>query len=293
MKTSLHRIYTQDGLELHGLLYKPDFDTKTVVAHVHGMAGNFYENKFLDSLAEALTKNSVAFCPFNNRGNGHITTFVKKVNNKIDYIRVGNVYEKFEDCLIDIKAHVDFLENQGFTNIYLCGHSLGAPKVVYYLGKSQDKRIKSLILLSPADMLGLARDNKQRFEEEIAEARKLAKEGKSDNLLSREVWDEYPISANTYLNLFDDVSEAGVLNFHKPDDEFKVLSSIPQPIFAVMGRKDDVLIIPIEKIMGTIKKKATSSQKCEYEILGDATHDYRGFEQRLADVVLNWIKSLN
>jgi pimeloyl-ACP methyl ester carboxylesterase len=292
MKMSFHRIYTQDGLELHGLLYKPDFDTKSVVAHIHGMAGNFYENKFLDSLAEILTNNNIAFCPFNNRGNGHITTFIKKVNDKIDYIRVGNAYEKFEDCLIDIKAHIDFLENQEFTNIHLCGHSLGAPKVVYYLGKSQDKRIKSLILLSPSDMLGLVRDNKQRFEEEIIEARKLVKEGKGNILLSKEVWDEYPISANTYLNFFDDDSEADVLNFHKPDDEFKILSLISQPIFAVMGRKDDVLIVPIEEIMETIKKKATSSQKCEYEILGDATHDYRGFEQQLAEAVLNWIKKL-
>ena len=286
MKTLFQRITTEDGLELHGLLYEPDEGRKTVVAYVHGMAGNFYENKFLDNLAKTLTKNGIAFSPFNNRGNGHITTFIKKVNNKIDYVRIGNVHEKFEDCLIDIKAHVDFLEKQGFTNIHLCGHSLGTPKVIYYLGKSQDKRIKSLILLSPSDMLGLARDNKQRFEEEITEARELVKKGKGDNLLSKEVWDEYPLSANTYLNLFDDNSEDGVLNFYKPDDKFKILSSISQPIFSVMGRKDDVLIIPIEKIMETIKNKATSSQKCEYEILSDATHDYGGFERQLAETVL-------
>jgi len=292
MKTSFQRITTEDGLELHGLLYEPDEGSKTVVAHVPGMAGNFYENKFLDSLAKTLTKNGIAFSPFNNRGNSYITTFTKKVNDKIDCVKVGSAYEKFEDCLKDIKAHIDFLENQGFSNIHLCGHSLGTPKIVYYLGKSQDKRIKSLILLSPSDMLGLARGNKQRFEEEIAEARKLVKEGRGSNLLSREVWDEYPISASTYLNFFDDYSETGVLNFHKPDDKFKVFSSIPQPIFAVMGRKDDVLIVPIEKIMEMIKKNARSSQKCEYEILGDSAHNYMGFEQQLADTVLRWTRNL-
>jgi pimeloyl-ACP methyl ester carboxylesterase len=291
MKTSFHRIYTNDGLELHGLLYKPDNESRTVLAQVHGMAGNFYENKYLDSLANTLTRNNIAFSPFNNRGNGHITTFVKRNNDKIEYVKAGNAHERFEDCLIDIKSHIDFLESQGFTNIHLSGHSLGAPKVVYYLSKSQDKRIKSLILLSPADMIGLVKDNEQRFKEEITEAEKLVKEGNGNSLLSREVYDEYPISANTYLNFFGNDSKIGVLNFHKKEDEFKALSLINQPMLTVMGRKDDVLIVPIEEIMETIKKKAISSRKCEYNILGEATHDYRGFEQELANSVLDWLKN--
>ncbi len=291
MKTSFHRIYTNDGLELHGLLHEPNNESRTVLAQVHGMAGNFYENKYLDSLADTLTKNNIAFSPFNNRGNGHITTFVKKNNDKIEYIKAGNAYERFEDCLIDIKSHIDFLESQGFTNIHLSGHSLGAPKVVYYLAKSQDKRIKSLILLSPADMVGLIKDNEQSLKEETIEAERLLDQGKGNNLLSKEIWDEYPISANTYLNFFGNDSEIGVLNFHKKDDDFKALSLIKQPIFTVMGRKDDVLIVPIEEIMKTIKEKAISSQKCEYNILGEATHDYRGFEQGLADCVLDWLIS--
>ena len=87
-------------------------------------------------------------------------------------------------------------------------------------------------------------------------------------------------------------TKIGVLNFNKPEDEFKDLSLINQPIFTVMGKKDDVLIVPIEKIMETIKEKAVSSQKCEYDILGEATHDYREFEQELADSVLNWLKKI-
>ncbi len=289
MKTSLQRIYAEDGLELHGLLYKPDSDSKTVVAHVHGMAGNFYENNFLDFLAKTLTENNVAFCPFNNRGKGNMSTFVRKINDKIQYPVIGNVYEKFEECILDIKAHVDFLENQGFTNIHLMGHSLGVPKVVYYLGKSQDERIKSLILLSPADMLGLIREKKEIFNKGILIAKNMISEGRGNDLIPKKVWDEYCLSANTYVNFFDDNAETGVLNFHNQNDEFKILSQILQPIFTVMGRKDDVLIIPIEKIMNMIKEKAKCSKKCEYEILGDATHDYKEYEQQLADTVLNWV----
>lgn len=135
MKTSLQRIYTKDNLELHGLLYEPMKATKTVVAFVHGMAGNFYENKFLDHLAKKLTDNNIAFCPFNNRGNGQITMFLKKTKEGIKYEVIGNSYENFEECLIDIEAHINFLEKQGFQNIHLCGHSLGAPKATYYGSK--------------------------------------------------------------------------------------------------------------------------------------------------------------
>jgi len=291
MKASFHRIYTEDKIELHGLLYEPDSETKTVVAQVHGMGGNFYQDNFFDASAKVLSENNIAFSPFNNRGNGLITTF-KKFNKDIDYIRFGTARERFKDCILDIKAHLDFLENQGFTNIHFCGHSLGASKVVYYQAKTQDKRVKSLILLSPPDLPGLVRDYyKEKFKQIITVAEKLIEEGKGDELMPIEVWDEYPITANTYLNLFGDNSEAAIFNFHNPRDEFKILSQVSCPIFTVMGRKDDVLIIQIEDIMKIIQEKAKSSPRCEYKILGNATHEYRGYEQQLAEAILNWIKS--
>jgi len=291
MKTSFHRIYTKDKLELHGLLYQPDRKVKTALAHVHGMARNFYENRFLDSLAKILTQNDIAFSPFNNRGNGHLITLVKKINKKFEYVKIGNAFERFKDCILDIKAHLDFLENRGFNNIHLSGHSLGTCKATYYLAKTQDKRVKSLILLSPSDMLGLVREDKKRFKKDIDTAKKMIKKKRGDKLMPQEVWDEYPMCANTYFDLFGNNSLAAIFNFHNPSDKFKILSQISCPIFAIMGKKDDVLIVPIEKIMKIIKEKATSSPQCKFKILGNATHDYRGYEKELAKNILNWIKS--
>lgn len=291
MEISLHKIYTDDGLELSGVLYRPEKETKIAVAHVSGMAGDFYSHKYLDVIAKNLTENNIAFCPFNNRGSGYITYLFKKTNNEIKTIRFGAAEEKFEDCILDIKAHLNFLENQGFSEIHLQGHSLGAPKVAYYQVKTQDKKVKSLILLSPPDMLRLVREDEKRFKEDIETAERMIKEGNDDKLMPRDVWDEHPITARAYFNLFGDNSEAAIFNFYNPDDEFKILSQVSCPIFTIMGRKDDVLVISIEDIMRIIKEKAKSSPRCEYEILGDATHDYREFEQRLADTVLKWIKS--
>ncbi len=291
MRTSLQRIYTKDNLELHGLLYQPDRKNKSVLAFVHGMGGNFYENKFLDSLAKDLTDNNIAFCPFNNRGNSFMTDFLKKTKKGIGFVTIGDAYERFEDCLLDIKAQIDFLERQGFSNIHLSGHSLGAPKIAYYAAETRDKRIKSLIFISPSDMLGSVREEPKRFKEDIAVARRMIKQKKGNQLMPRRVWDEYPITANTYLSIFGDESKAGVFNFYNPEYGFKTLSQIDCPIFTAMGRKDDCLLMPIEKMMRTIKEKAKASPRCEYQIIGQAPHTYRGFEGQLTKAVLGWIKS--
>ena len=290
MKTSLHRIIAKDGLGLQGILYEPEQKTDTVLAHVHGMGGNFYENKFLDALAETLTDNGIAFCPFNNRGNGFITEFVKSVDDKKDYIRIGNSFEKFEDSLIDIDAHIGFLEEQGYKNIHLSGHSLGAPKVAYFSSQPDRRKLESVIFISPSDMLGLVREEKQRFEEDIKTAQEMISNGKGGEIMQKQVWDSYPISANTYIDLFGDKSLAAIFNFHNKDLGFDVLSKIKIPIFTSMGGKDDVLVIPIEDIMKIIKEETNSSSKVEHEIVGDAGHDYFGYEQDLANAILGWVK---
>ena len=48
MIQELIKLKTEDNIELTGLLYKPKEETKKIVVHVHGFAGNFYENSFVD-----------------------------------------------------------------------------------------------------------------------------------------------------------------------------------------------------------------------------------------------------
>ena len=289
MKTSFHRIYTPDGLELHGLLYEPEQTTKAVLLHVHGMAGNFYENKFVDALAKTVTDSGIAFCAFNNRGAEFFKDFVRL--DQSSFARVGSAYEKFEDCVVDIKTYLDFLEERGFETMHLGGHSLGSPKVAYYAATTQDKRLKSVIFISPSDMLGLARMDQERFKKDIEEATRMKEQGQGDKFMSRWVWDEYPITAATYLNLFADNSNAAIFNFFNHSDSFETLGKIRIPAFAVMGKKDDALVIPIEETFAKLKTGLSSSSKVETVILGDATHGYRGHEQPLADAIGKWLIS--
>lgn len=296
MKTLFYRIYTKDNLELCGLLYQPEKKTKTVILHIHGMAGNFYENKFLDNLAKTFTNNGIALCVFNNRGAEFIKDIFKKSRKRESFVRIGNSREKFEDCLIDIKAYIKFLERQGFELIHLAGHSLGCSKVIYYLGKTKDKRIKSLILISPPDMIGLVKADKEfacRYKDDISIARKMIKQGKGNEFMSRMVWDEYPITAESYFNIFSDNSKAAVLNFYNPKDKFKIVSQIKCPIFAIIGTKDHILFMPLNEMTKILKEKTTSTKKLEIKVIKNATHTWRGDEQKLAKGILDWLKNFN
>jgi len=282
-------MYTEDHLELAGLFYEPDTSTKKVLVHVHGMAGNFYENKFLDNIAQTLTENGIAFFAFNNRGCELIKDLYKIENEKRTIVRLGNAYEVFEDSAPDIKAAIDFVCSKGFSEVHLSGHSLGAPKVAYYVAESNDNRLASVIFLSTSDMIGLIKMHKNH-ERDTAMSKKMIAEGTGGELLPFPVlWDESPLSARTYISLGGEDSKVAIFNFHNPNDTLPVLSKITIPTFAIMGRKDDALVIPIEDTMDRIKKAMASTSKVVTHILGDANHGYVGHEQDLADILKDWV----
>lgn len=68
MKTELVRFKTSDGLTLEGLLFLPNKKTNKIIVHVHGSAGNFYENVFIDNFSKVYTDNGYALLTFINRG---------------------------------------------------------------------------------------------------------------------------------------------------------------------------------------------------------------------------------
>ena len=72
MKLELVRINSSDGIQLPGILYTPESNTKRIVIHIHGLNGNFYENNFLDEISKSYTNRGYAFLTFNNRGRGFI-----------------------------------------------------------------------------------------------------------------------------------------------------------------------------------------------------------------------------
>lgn len=50
------------------------------------------------------------------------------IGEKEQHKRVGQIFEKFEDCVSDIDAWLKFFKSKGYDKLILQGHSLGAAK---------------------------------------------------------------------------------------------------------------------------------------------------------------------
>ncbi len=287
MKTEFFRIQTSDKLLLQGLVYTPEQTTDKVVIHIHGMAGNFYENRFLDPMAKTFTENGWSFMAVNTRGHDYIADF-PLAGNEEKYVRRGNTFEQFVDCLEDIRPAVDFAATRGFTTIVLQGHSLGAVKVTYYLGATRDPRISRLVLASPPDMVGLFEQDGDIHQQRVTLARELVTKGQGKEILPQKIWGSNYLSAETYLDFSIRDNPIDVFNTY---DEAKssVLAKINVPIFAFLGSKDDAMILPLARALQVLKEKATSCPRFDTDIIEGAPHSYFGHEEEAARRILEWL----
>lgn len=289
MKATFFRIPTEDKLILQGLLSQPDVPTDKAVLHIHGMGGNFYENSFLDTMAHTFTDNGWAFFAINTRGHDYIAD-IPTVDGS--FKRIGDAYEIFEECVYDIKAAIDLLTQQGYRTVALQGHSLGAPKVAYYLAQTQDTRVAKLVFASPADMVGLA-EATPGFANLMQRAEQLVREGNGREFLPERIWSEegyegYILSAATYVNLSKRDNPVDVFNTYdtaKPS----TLATIQVPILAFYGSEDDAAILPLAEALDVMKAKATHCPRFDTAIIPDAPHSYAGHEDAVAQTVVTWL----
>jgi len=283
------RAATDDGLLLQALLHYPSEQSEKVVIHIHGMAGNFYDNRFLDAMAVSFTTSGWAFlCPNTRRHDS--TADIPIVGTDERYRRVGNSNEIFEESILDIKAWLDVAESMGYKNIVLQGHSLGAVKVAYYMAQSKDERVSGLVLASPPDMIGLAEQEKEH-DKKVAFAKQMMAVGRDDELMPEKIWDWYYLSPQTFLNFSIRDNDIDIFNTYDKDKASKSLENIPVPVLAFCGGEDDANIVPAEEAMSIIKKKAKAHKSFETRVVEGASHSYYNHEAEVAELIINWIKS--
>lgn len=286
LKGELIRFDTKDGLELQGLLFEPDTKTKNILIHVHAWMGNFYENKFLDYIAKESVSNNLAFLTFNNRGNGIITDILKSGAQKGDYKRIGGSLEKFEDCISDISAAIDFASKRGYDKIILEGHSLGCQKVAFYKYETGDKKVIGEIHLAPVDDIEyVKRLLGDKYKHSLKIAEDMVKNGLHDKPVPKEMA-YYPLMpARRWLDVSSTKTRHGsVFNY---SGELKEIKSAGCPILAIFGSKDDYESEP-EKKLEILKSEV---KNCDTKLFRGANHWFSGYENELAKLISGWIKS--
>jgi pimeloyl-ACP methyl ester carboxylesterase len=280
---------TSDGFQFSGLLSEPPEKCSTMIIHIHGMASDFYSSQFQKIAHEQYPLHGLAYCSGENRGTHSSTTF--KTND--GQVIGGNSFEKLEDSVADIGAWVDFAHNRGYKHIWLQGDSLGPSKIAYFLDHNKNYSITGAIWISPSDMYGLVRDPEGIKDHELLlpEAKQLVSQEKNIQLLSNKLWEEYYLSAATYLNFFDEGSAMAIFNYGAPELGWDVVNNISVPVIAFTGTKDDGIepVIEPHEAMRLLEKQLRNSPKVKTVVFENAAHDFEGFETQIIENTIQFI----
>ncbi len=287
MKQELVRINTTDNIEQPGILYTPNSDTKRIVIHVHGLNGNFYENRFLDILAKTYTNNDYAFLTFNNRGRDFIAELLK--GNEFSVI--GGCLERFKDCILDIDGIVNWVKDKGYNEIILEGHSYGCNKVLYYYNHKKSNLIKKIVLLAPCDIPSECKKilTKEEYDKAKNDSTRLVQEGKENELIDFSILANGKMAAGTYYHDFLPGGEDDFIRYVDGENgKSKLLNNIDIPVLIVFGDMDEcVLTQPLD----IVKKYLLNNLKnCSIQIIKGADHEYTDKYNELGEIIKNNMK---
>ena len=199
---------------------------------ITGIHGNFYCNPFYYNFGETLNSGNIDFVyAQTNDAFNRIETFNVKTRQPET---IGSYNERFSYTDEDIDAYLDFAVNEGYTNIILAGHSLGANKVIHYLSRHHDtRRVSHFLLLSPANLEWLMNDVTGREKETV---RKMHEAGRGGDMLPFQLMGWIPCIADTaYDWLFTDTLN----NVHvEADKDFSQAESITHTGALLIGTYD-------------------------------------------------------
>ena len=290
IKGELVQTTTPDGLTLHGMAFEPVDGGGLWVVHVHGSCGNFYQEPFINPLAEALTAAGVGMLTVNTRGHDAEAYVVgRSAGPQRESWQIGTRRDIFGQCVHDLTAWTDLARSHGATRVVLSGHSAGAVKVAHYAAQTDEANLAGLILLSPGDILSRSVRGPEDapLQDQLADARKLAAENPGAMRPGRF------LSAAAFLSVFDHPEDAGVFAFSDP--EVMARSSWPKlslPSLVVFGANDAGYLTPIPRNVELLETLRRPGAPLTVEILKATDHYFAGKEPHLAKRLAAWVREL-
>jgi pimeloyl-ACP methyl ester carboxylesterase len=265
LNIQLVRVKTDDGVLLTGILRRPRMSKETAcVVLIHGYSGNFYSG-IMDFLPEALT------------GEGFATLAI----NMRDHDR-GPKKSRFEENRHDIAAAVDKVVRLGYSPIFLCGHSLGTNRVLYYLEATHDPRVKGAILTgSPGNLFqwNVRVFGSKTANQVLRRAQDMVARGKGDQWI---LVDLGPLGQALY-------TANHVVSLRGPktvSDPFKNISKISIPILIIHGLADH-LVDP--NVSDRLRNSAAVRTNVTVVKIPGADHLFHNHQQDLANIIYRWI----
>jgi pimeloyl-ACP methyl ester carboxylesterase len=272
IETRLCTFKTADNERLHGLLFTPlQSRADLALIFIHGVAMNFYLPPLVLFAQELAERGRNCFA-INTRGHDWISRAGNL--NRLG----GSTYEEIEDCVADLDAAIDFLQDSGYTRFVFVGHSLGAIKSIYYQSTRQRGEVAGIVSCSaPRQFYAERAERQPGFLQMIERAESMIAAGNGDDLLTVSVGEALgPFSARTLLNKY---------NRDNRNDLRPQAARITCPLLALVGGGEPEFF---HRYSQEIAEAVPSGGS--YKRIDGANHFYNGYTSQVADVIDEWLE---
>lgn len=292
MEGEIIHFQTSDYIKLSGILYKAKTNNKKILISTHGMATDCLKYRD-EKIAEEIEKIQTDMLEYNNRGK-EIISYIK--TEKREKKLGGTAFEDVEESYYDIVGAIEFAKKQGYKEIYLMGHSLGATKTVYTYNKLIDENkkeilenIKGIILLSLVDIPTATRIYlNERFPEMLTYAKNMERE-KMENILMPEKTFIHPISVKTFLKYARDYQKIDFARYSEKEYNFETLNKIEVPLMMRWGNINELILQKPEDLCKMLNEKITNTKK-DIGYIDGTDHSYTNKEQELAESIRKFLE---
>lgn len=297
---------SSDKLKLPGLLYRPAKPTRKAAVWLHGMGDNgaFYNPERINALGEALAKNGIALLAFNNRG-AHNRKSLHVADETLpeedQSYKGGTYYELIADCVNDIDGAANFLEEQGFSELYLMGHSTGANKICAYHVRAKKDRFTKYVLAGPGDDLGLffTELGAKRYWQALRYAAAKIDAGQPMHTMPK-YSGMYPFSTQSARDILDPDGAYNTFPYYEALNGqigkkplFKEYREIDKPTLVIIGQEDEYMATAngADGALKILMEHTSNAQlkHTDFVTVAAADHGFHDHEQEFAEKVSDWL----
>jgi alpha-beta hydrolase superfamily lysophospholipase len=279
---SLVRVRTRDGVWLDGVIAEPRRRRNAALIWVHGLGSTFASGQpLIRALSTRLNAAGIAYLKLNTRGHDTVARGGQRL--------AGAAFERFGECVEDIRAMIALARRAGHREMILAGHSTGANKVLHYAARVRDRRVRGLILLGPiSDVAGeMKRIGRRELRRRVAVAERIARRD-PQALVPRQFgfW-----SARRYISLYRPGEAEDVFPYYRPGARWAALRRVRMPIAAIVGGRDEYLDRRPAELMEAFERNATRARSFTGIVIPGALHGFQKHEDVLARAIVRWIQS--
>lgn len=279
----LTKIKTRDDVALEGIVVQSKRKSNAALVWIPGLSSRFSSGQALAAeLSKRTAHNRMGYLQFNTRGHDIVA--------KGKHPFIGSAFEKFEECVHDIRAIIAFARRLGYKRIILAGHSTGANKALYYVYKTRDRSVKGLILAGPANdiVAGAKRVGRKTLAEGLRYAKRLKQ--KDANALMPRRFGFY--SARRFVSLYKPGTAEDVFPCYNPRARWKELKSIRIPLAVIFGSREEHIDRPSKELIEVFRKNAKSAELFSGIVIKGANHGFRKKEKELAREIIRFTKKI-